>query len=241
MLNGCVSGGSEAHRVNMQSHKYTAKVTSVATDVWYIFWSLGTEFIPEYYYGYSNISYDDALENAYQKCRARKNQGCKENKGYRTVTNNSYNNSNTSSSQTNYASVDEHKDIILTAQSSCKKMGFKENTEDMITCTKDVYLKLIENENNNQTTITAVPKRKIDPSVWDDLLNISKGMGEGKTFTESLGGVSSSSSSSSNVQCFKTGERVSGTNKICSYNCMGSEVVQNISSTSICALSIDLN
>ena len=120
-------------------------------------------------------------------------------------------------------------------------MGFKENTEGMASCTKDVYLKLIENENNNTTTITAVPKRTIDPSVWDDLLNISKGMGEGKTFTESLGGVSSSSSSSSNVQCFKTGERVSGTNKICSYNCMGSEVVQNISSTSICALSIDLN
>ncbi len=241
MLNGCVSGGSEAHRLNTQSHKYTAKVNSVANDLFIIIWTLGTEFIPEYYYGYSNISYDEALEQAFQKCRKRKHQGCKEDKGFRTVKNNSYNNSNTSSSQTNYASVDEHKDIILSAKSSCKKMGFKENTEGMASCTKDVYLKLIENENNNTTTITAVPKRTIDPSVWDDLLNISKGMGEGKTFTESLGGVSSSSSSSSNVQCFKTGERVSGTNKICSYNCMGSEVVQNISSTSICALSIDLN
>ena len=99
-----------------------------------------------------------------------------------------------------------------------------------------------QSQTQSQTTITSVPKKKIDPSVWDDLLNISKGMSEGKSFTESLGGVgSSSSSSSSKIQCFKSGERISGTNKICSYNCMGSEVVQNISSTSICALSIDLN
>ena len=126
----------------------------------------------------------------------------------------------------------------------CQNIGYKPGTEKFADCVKDLYLKKLDaqSQTQTQTTITAVPKKRIDPSVWDDLLNISKGMSEGKSFTESLSGVgNSSSSSASKIQCFKTGERISGTNKICSYNCMGSEVVQNISSTSICALSIDLN
>lgn len=139
----------------------------------------------------------------------------------------------------------EMKQIIEPFKEMCKNIGYKEGTEKFADCVKDLYLKKLDAKNQSQTqsqtTITAVPKKKIDPSVWNDLLNISKGMSEGKTFTESLGSVGSSSSSSSKIQCFKSGERISGTNKICSYNCMGSEVVQNISSTSICALSIDLN
>ncbi len=130
----------------------------------------------------------------------------------------------------------------------CKDFGFKEGTEKFADCQLKLFMmmnnnsKMNSSSNQTQTIITAEPKRKIDPSVWDDLLNISKGMSEGKSFTESLGSTgSSSSSSSSKIQCFKTGERISGTNKICSYNCMGSEVVQNIPSTSICALSINLN
>ena len=127
---------------------------------------------------------------------------------------------------------------LQSMKSTCMQFGYKEGTEKLADCMKELYLK----ETETKTTITATPKRKIDPSVWDDLLNISKGMSEGKSFTESLGSVgSSSSSNSSKIQCFKTGERISGTNKLCSYNCMGSEVVQNISSTSICDLSIDLN
>lgn len=38
--------------------------------------------------------------------------------------------------------------------------------------------------------------------------------------------------------CFKTGERTSGLNKICYYNCMGSTVAITISSVSLCPLSI---
>jgi hypothetical protein len=124
----------------------------------------------------------------------------------------------------------------------CRNIGYSDGTEKFADCVKDLYLKKLDADNQSQTTTTAVPKKRIDPSVWDDLLDISKGMSEGKSFTESLGGIDSSSgSSSSNIQCFKSGERVSGTNKICSYNCMGSEVTRNISSTSLCALSINLN
>ena len=38
--------------------------------------------------------------------------------------------------------------------------------------------------------------------------------------------------------CFKTGERSSGMNKICYYNCLGSEAAITISSTSLCPLTI---
>ncbi|MDC0899218.1 hypothetical protein OAS08_02980 [Candidatus Pelagibacter sp.] len=40
------------------------------------------------------------------------------------------------------------------------------------------------------------------------------------------------------VTCFKSGERISGMNKICFYNCMGSEAAITISSTSLCPLTI---
>jgi hypothetical protein len=39
--------------------------------------------------------------------------------------------------------------------------------------------------------------------------------------------------------CFKIGEQVSGMNKICYYNCLGSTVAINVSSVSLCPLSID--
>jgi hypothetical protein len=39
--------------------------------------------------------------------------------------------------------------------------------------------------------------------------------------------------------CFKTGERTSGMNKICYYDCLGSEAAITISSVELCPLSID--
>ena len=39
--------------------------------------------------------------------------------------------------------------------------------------------------------------------------------------------------------CFKTGEQISGMNKICYYNCNGSQAAITIGSTSLCPLSID--
>ena len=41
------------------------------------------------------------------------------------------------------------------------------------------------------------------------------------------------------VICFKSGEQVSGMNKICFYNCLGSTVAINVSSVALCPLSID--
>jgi hypothetical protein len=40
------------------------------------------------------------------------------------------------------------------------------------------------------------------------------------------------------VTCFKTGEQISGMNKICYYNCLGSAAAITISSVQLCPLSI---
>ena len=109
---------------------------------------------------------------------------------------------------------------------TCLDFGYQEGTEKLADCMKEVYLKQIRNQSQTTST-TTTSKSKIDPSVWDDILGVSRGI---------LGGKSSSSSSS--VSCFKINERTSGTNKICSYNCMGSEVTRNIRSTQICPISI---
>lgn len=39
--------------------------------------------------------------------------------------------------------------------------------------------------------------------------------------------------------CFKTGEQVSGMNKICYYNCLGSEAAITVGAASLCPLSIN--
>ena len=41
------------------------------------------------------------------------------------------------------------------------------------------------------------------------------------------------------VTCFKTGEQISGMNKICYYNCMGSTAAITISSVALCPLTIE--
>ena len=80
---------------------------------------------------------------------------------------------------------------------------------------------------------------KIDPSVWDDILGASKGILGGKSVSESLGGTSSNSSSSpSSITCFKKSESTTGTNKICIYNCMGSDIAINVKSTRLCPISV---
>ena len=38
--------------------------------------------------------------------------------------------------------------------------------------------------------------------------------------------------------CFKSGENISGMNKICYYNCLGSTNAINVKSTQLCPLSI---
>jgi hypothetical protein len=41
------------------------------------------------------------------------------------------------------------------------------------------------------------------------------------------------------VTCFKTGEMISGMNKICYYNCLGSTAAITIGSIDLCPLSIE--
>lgn len=41
------------------------------------------------------------------------------------------------------------------------------------------------------------------------------------------------------LMCFKTGEQVSGMNKICFYNCAGSDAAISVSSAQLCPLSIN--
>lgn len=41
------------------------------------------------------------------------------------------------------------------------------------------------------------------------------------------------------MTCFKTGERTSGMNKICFYDCLGSEAAITISSVELCPLTIE--
>jgi hypothetical protein len=39
--------------------------------------------------------------------------------------------------------------------------------------------------------------------------------------------------------CFKTGEQISGVNKICFYNCAGSDAAITVSVSQLCPLSIN--
>jgi len=41
------------------------------------------------------------------------------------------------------------------------------------------------------------------------------------------------------VTCFKSGEQLSGMNKICYYDCLGSQVAINIGSAELCPLTIN--
>lgn len=41
------------------------------------------------------------------------------------------------------------------------------------------------------------------------------------------------------VICFKSGEQVSGMNKICYYNCLGSQAAITIGAVQLCPLTID--
>lgn len=77
---------------------------------------------------------------------------------------------------------------LAVIKQTCMKFGYKEGSEKLADCMKDIYLKQTASTNSN---------RSIDPSVWDDILGVSQGM---------LGGKSGSSSSSSSVSCFKTSE-----------------------------------
>ena len=120
----------------------------------------------------------------------------------------------------------------------CRDIGYSDGTEKFADCVKDLYVKKLDAQNSNLSqNITTTKKRSIDPSVWDDLGNISKDLLGGKSLSESLGGVSSSSSSRK-ITCFKTGEETGGLNKICRYDCVGNLVTTTVGAAQMCPIQI---
>jgi hypothetical protein len=55
----------------------------------------------------------------------------------------------------------------------------------------------------------------------------------------SLGGTAPASYGGPAGTCFKSGERTSGMNKICLYNCTGSTVARNVGSAELCPLTVE--
>ena len=116
-------------------------------------------------------------------------------------------------------------------KNTCKKFGYKAGTEKFADCVKDLYVKQIDKQNQTTTT-TSKPKRKIDPTVWDDLLKMG-GISSGSSSSSSSGSTSTLKST-----CYNTGEETGGMNKSCKYSCSGNIVTTTISSLEICPVKI---
>ena len=129
-------------------------------------------------------------------------------------------------------SSEDIKDTLAQIKKMCVDFGYQEGTEKIADCMKEIYLKQTEQTTIIQgTTSTAKPKRKIDPTVWDDLLKLG-GISSGSSSS------SSSSSSSLKSTCYNTGEETGGMNKSCKYSCSGNIVTTTISSLEICPVKI---
>ena len=108
----------------------------------------------------------------------------------------------------------------------CKNIGYQEGTEKFADCVKDMYLKNFDTQNQSITNMTGVPKKKIDPSVWDDIISLSTG-------------TMSSKSKTPRKVCFKTGEEKIGFGKSCRYSCTGSLYTMMVGSMEMCPLTVD--
>jgi len=116
-------------------------------------------------------------------------------------------------------------------KNTCKKIGYKAGTEKFADCVKDLYVKQIDKQNltlSQTTTTTSKPKRKIDPSVWDDIISLSTGIMNG-----------SSKSKTPKTVCFKKGQEKIGFGKSCRYSCTGSLYTMMVGSMEMCPLTIE--
>jgi type II secretory pathway component PulF len=132
-------------------------------------------------------------------------------------------------------------------KSICRNFGYKEGSEKFADCVKEIYLK----ETSQPTTQTVIVqqgdsgskqladelKRQRRQQGFDELLGVSKGLSEGKSLSEALGGTSGSSSKRT-MTCFKTGEEVGGFNKSCRYSCAGNLVTTTVGSAQMCPIQI---
>ena len=64
----------------------------------------------------------------------------------------------------------------IKAKDTCKSIGFKVDTEKFVDCVKDIYVKQLDTQKVgqqlDQNNTTKKTKRKIDPSVWDPLVQL---------------------------------------------------------------------
>ena len=132
-----------------------------------------------------------------------------------------YNKNNAQSSRKNKNTQQN----LSSFKENCKQFGYKEGTEKLADCIKDLYLKQGVAQNQTTTT-TSKPKRKIDPSVWDDIISLSTG-------------AMSSKSKTPRKVCFKTGEEKIGFGKSCRYSCTGSLYTMMVGSMEMCPLTVD--
>jgi len=107
----------------------------------------------------------------------------------------------------------------------CKNIGYSNGTEKFADCVKDLYIRSLEAK--SQTT-TSTPKRKIDPSVWDDIISLSTGVMNG-----------SSKSKTPKQVCFRTGQEKIGFGKSCRYSCTGSLYTMMVGSLELCPLTVE--
>tara|TARA_A100001011_G_scaffold391366_1_gene476697 strand:- start:1697 stop:2557 length:861 start_codon:yes stop_codon:yes gene_type:complete len=130
-------------------------------------------------------------------------------------------------------------DLLISLKKTCEEFGYKDGSEKMADCMKELYLEETQEENVviNNNSMNQKSKRNIDPSVWDDLGKISEDLLGGKSVSESIGGASSSSGTRK-ITCFKTGEETGGLNKICRYDCVGNLVTTTIGAAQMCPIQI---
>ena len=127
--------------------------------------------------------------------------------------------------------------VLVKIKDMCLTFGYREGTEKFADCMKDMYLKETKQEKIVINTNDLNTQRSIDPSVSDDLGKISEDLLGGKSISEALGGVSSSSGSRK-ITCFKTGEETGGLNKICRYDCVGNLVTTTVGAAQMCPIQI---
>ena len=109
----------------------------------------------------------------------------------------------------------------------------KEGTKRLTDCVKKLQVKreALQNKTYSKpknSITTSKTKRKIDPSVWDDIISLSTGVMNG-----------SSKSKTPRKVCFKNGEEKIGFGKSCRYSCTGSLYTMMVGSMEMCPLTVE--
>jgi hypothetical protein len=174
-----------------------------------------------FFHGYGK-SYLEAMDNASKLCEVkRKKIGEGRCKVAFNCNSKGYNCAGGSNAYVPPAQKDKNNSQISLAsiKSKCIQFGYKEGSEKLADCMKELYIK------NSQA---GTAKRKIDPSVWDDIIDLSTGVMNG-----------SSKSKTPRQVCFRTGQEKIGFGKSCRYSCTGSLYTMMVGSLEMCPLTVE--